>query len=108
MTDNEIGLLLAQRTIKERKVKGYTQKELEKRSGVKLGTIRIFEQEGKISLDNFIKIVRALGRVEIFLDFMEFDDEYKMLGHEKYTKIKKDQSRSMVRKKTSSDSGEEW
>lgn len=43
-----------------------TQVGLEQRSGVSLGTIKLFERTGKISLESLVKIAIALGRSEGF------------------------------------------
>ena len=43
-----------------------TQVGLEQRSGVSLGTIKLFERTGKISLESLVKIAIALGTSEGF------------------------------------------
>jgi transcriptional regulator with XRE-family HTH domain len=43
-----------------------TQKGLEMRSGVSLGTIKRFERTGNISLDSLLKLAVALGEGEEF------------------------------------------
>ncbi|MBT4921854.1 MAG: helix-turn-helix transcriptional regulator [Rickettsiales bacterium] len=45
----------------QRKALELTQAELSKRSGVKLATLRKFEQKGIISLASFLKLSMALG-----------------------------------------------
>ncbi len=44
--------------------KGLTQEGLSKRSGVSLPTLRKFEQQGKISLESFLKIAMVLECLE--------------------------------------------
>lgn len=42
----------------------WTQARLAKRSGVSLGTLRKFEQQGRISLESFLKLLAVLGILE--------------------------------------------
>ena len=49
-----------------RKNKRVTQKELSKKSGVTYGTIRQFEQKGKISLESLLKLADALDMLSDF------------------------------------------
>ncbi len=44
--------------------KGLTQQGLSDRSGVKLATLRQFEQKGKISIESFFKLAIALGCID--------------------------------------------
>jgi transcriptional regulator with XRE-family HTH domain len=44
-----------------------TQKELAERAGIPLGTIRYFEQTGRTSLQNFLRIATELHALELFL-----------------------------------------
>jgi transcriptional regulator with XRE-family HTH domain len=60
LTNNEIMLSIANKVVKERKVKDMSQKALAEHSNVPLGTLRNFEQNGAISLENLIQITRAL------------------------------------------------
>ena len=48
-----------------------TQEGLAKRSGVKLRTLRKFEQKGLISLESFLKLTMALGCLEDFVNAAE-------------------------------------
>ena len=43
---------------------GLTQQGLTHRSGVKLATLRKFEQKGLISLESFLKLLMVLGSLE--------------------------------------------
>ena len=45
-----------------------TQQGLAERSGVKLPTLRKFEQKGLISLESFLKLAAALGCLEGFVN----------------------------------------
>jgi transcriptional regulator with XRE-family HTH domain len=45
-----------------------TQQGLAERSGVKLRTLRKFEQQGLVSLESFLKLAMALGCLEGFVN----------------------------------------
>ncbi len=60
-TWSEIDCAIAENIKRLRKRKKITQKELAKRSGVSLGSIKRFEQSGEISLCSLTKIALALG-----------------------------------------------
>lgn len=50
---------------------GLTQEGLADRSGVKLRTLRKFEQKGLISLESFLKLAMALGCLEDIVNAAE-------------------------------------
>ena len=56
----EINNDIAQKIVRLRKRKKITQKQLAARSGVSLGSLKRFEQSGKISLQSLTKIAIAL------------------------------------------------
>lgn len=60
-TWNEINIGIAERIVQLRKRKKITQKEIARRSGVSLGSVKRFEQSGEISLQSLTKIAIALG-----------------------------------------------
>lgn len=60
-TMREIIDALAARAKTRRLALNLTQAGLELRSGVSLGTIKLFERTGKISLESLVKITIALG-----------------------------------------------
>ncbi len=60
-TWNEINNGIAERIVQLRKRKKITQKEIARRSGVSLGSVKRFEQSGEISLQSLTKISIALG-----------------------------------------------
>lgn len=62
---------LAEKTATLRKQKGYSQAELARRSGVSLGSIRRFEQSGKISLESLLLIAQLLDRLMDFDEVLE-------------------------------------
>ena len=65
-TSTETVAELAQRAKSMRLAQNLTQAGLEKRSGVSLGSIKLFERTGKISCESLIKIAIALGALEGF------------------------------------------
>ena len=60
-TMREIIDALAARAKTRRLALNLTQAGLEQRSGVSLGTIKLFERTGKISLESLVKIAISLG-----------------------------------------------
>ena len=70
----------------ERIALGLTQKEFANFIGVKYGTYRNFEQEGKLSFENFLYILDGLNKsIEYskFLDGFEFESAKERVSHEK-------------------------
>ncbi|MGN1188016.1 MAG: helix-turn-helix domain-containing protein [Lachnospiraceae bacterium] len=63
-TAPEINLDIAKRMVVIRKRRKISQKELAKKSGVSLGSLKRFEQTGEISLLSLTKISIALGLEE--------------------------------------------
>lgn len=59
-TWTEINNDIAQKIVRLRKRKKITQKQLAARSGVSLGSLKLFEQSGEISLQSLTKIAIAL------------------------------------------------
>lgn len=59
-TWTEINNDIAQKIVRLRKRKKITQKQLSARSGVSLGSLKLFEQSGEISLQSLTKIAIAL------------------------------------------------
>lgn len=52
---------IAKRAKDRRVAAGLTQEELAARSGIALGTLRLFERTGKISLERLLRIANVLG-----------------------------------------------
>jgi len=64
LTDEEIALILAHRSKKIRILNNQKQKEFAKSANLSaVSTYSNFEQTGKISLINFIKVLRNFGRL---------------------------------------------
>ena len=75
-TSTEINIDIAKRMVLLRKRKKMTQKELSAKAGVSLGSLKIFEQSGEISLLSFTKLAIALeveGELEALFCEVPFD-----------------------------------
>ena len=59
-TWEEINMEMASRMVQLRKRKKISQKVLAAKSGVSLGSLKRFEQQGEISLQSFTKLAIAL------------------------------------------------
>lgn len=73
----------------ERIALGLTQKEFANFVGLKYATYRYFEQEGKVSLENFLHILHALNKnieYKKFLDGFEYDSAKERAKSEQKTK----------------------
>jgi transcriptional regulator with XRE-family HTH domain len=62
----EICLELAQRHKTFRKKLKLSQAEMAERSGVSLGSLKRFENTGKVSLESLLKLTHLLGRLKDF------------------------------------------
>lgn len=62
-TPLEVSKALAERHRILRKQLKMSQEEMAERSGVSLGTLKRFENTGKISLESLLKLMRLLGRL---------------------------------------------
>ena len=65
-TPLEISKALATRHRTLRKQLKMSQEEMAERSGVSLGSLKRFENTGKISLESMLKLMRMLGRLNEF------------------------------------------
>ena len=63
-TTREVAQTLAKRLKHTRLLKKWKRSTLARRSGVSESTLRRFEQTHKISLDNFLKLLLTLGRLD--------------------------------------------
>ena len=64
LTISKAQKLLSQYVRAKRLSQGFTQEGLAKRAGVRLPTLRKFEQRGLISLESFLKIIVVLDGLE--------------------------------------------
>lgn len=65
-TPEHVRKILADRLKALRLARGWKQDTLAKRSGVSLGSLRRFEETGKVSLENLLDLAFALNRLEDF------------------------------------------
>ena len=78
-TPLEICVAIAKRHKKLRKKLKLTQAEMAERSGVSLGSLKRFENTGKISLESLLKLAHLIGRLEDFNTvFQPGDDLYEV------------------------------
>lgn len=61
---DEVRALLAGRVRRLRLLAGWKQSTLSDRAGVTLPTLRRFERSGKASLETFLRLCHALGRLD--------------------------------------------
>ena len=74
LTDEEISLVLAHRSKKLRIENNLKQSEFSKRASLSSPTTYSnFEQTGRVSLINFIKIVRTFGRIQELENLLKSD-----------------------------------
>ena len=65
-TPREVSKALAEKHRTLRKQLKMSQEEMAERSGVSLGSLKRFENTGKISLDSLLKLTHLLGRLNEF------------------------------------------
>ena len=65
-TPYEVSKEIAQRHRKLRKELKMSQEEMAERSGVSFGSLKRFENTGKISLESLMKLMHLLGRLDDF------------------------------------------
>ncbi len=65
-TPEQVSAALAARAKELRLAKGWKQVTLAERSGVSLASLRRFEESGRASLRNLLKLAFALGRLDDF------------------------------------------
>jgi transcriptional regulator with XRE-family HTH domain len=69
-TPLDISKALAQKHRALRKHLKMSQKEMADRSGLSLGSLKRFENTGKISLDSLLRLMHLLGRLNEFDNLM--------------------------------------
>lgn len=62
----EVSKVLSERIRALRKQLRMSQEEMAERSGVSLGSLKRFENSGKISLESLLKLMHLLGRLNEF------------------------------------------
>jgi len=66
VTPEEVSLAMARRCRRLRLLRRWKQSTLAERAGVSLGSLRRFEQTGRASLRNLLRIALVLGRLGDF------------------------------------------
>jgi len=69
-TDEEVSLILALRAKRLRTDEEKTQSDIATLGNFPASAYSLFERTGKVSLSSFIKIVRALGRIDGLTDLL--------------------------------------
>ncbi|MBT4638941.1 MAG: helix-turn-helix transcriptional regulator [Deltaproteobacteria bacterium] len=69
-TTGEIAQILAKRVKELRLLNKWKRSTMAERSGVSESSLRRFEQTAKISLENFLKLLSALGRLDEMGDLL--------------------------------------
>lgn len=75
LTTSKAQRLLSEQVKAKRLQQGLTQEGLANRAGVRLPTLRKFEQKGVISLESFLKLLTVLGCLEDVVRTLKADDE---------------------------------
>ncbi len=70
-TPEQVSAGLAARAKELRLARGWRQVTLAERSGVSLASLRRFEESGRVSLQNLLKLAFALGRLADFDALLE-------------------------------------
>jgi len=70
-TPEEIAARLARRVRAERLRRAWKQKTLAERSGVSLPTVRRYERTGRTSVENFLRLCHALGRLDELAELLK-------------------------------------
>ncbi len=73
-TPQEVEQRIAQSAKQLRLSQNMSRKSLAEHSGVSLGSIQRFEQHGKISLENLLKIAQALSALPQFHELMRLPE----------------------------------
>ena len=73
-TYNEVSKKLANRFRILRKKSKITQQEMAERSGVSLGSLKRFENPGKVSLESQLKLMHLLGRLGQINNILTIDE----------------------------------
>jgi transcriptional regulator with XRE-family HTH domain len=76
-TPSEVSLELAKRLKVIRKQLKLTQADLAERSGVSLGSLKRFENSGRISLESLLKLAHLLGKLKEFENLLQVDSNLK-------------------------------
>jgi len=76
ITPLKVSQALAEKHRTLRKQLKMSQEEMAERSGVSLGSLKRFENTGKISLDSLLKLMHLLGRLNEFDNVMRVKENF--------------------------------
>ena len=88
-TPTEVEKKIAKNTKQRRLSQNMSRQTLSQHSGVSLGSIQRFEQKGKISLENLLKIAQALSALPEFHKLMELPEPNSILEMQRREKLPK-------------------
>lgn len=71
-SEREVRSELGQRLRLQRLLKGVSQGDLATRSGVSVSTIKLIETKGQSTLENFVRVLIALGLIEEMQTLFQF------------------------------------
>ena len=74
-TPSEVSLELAKRLKEIRRQLKLSQADLADRSGVSLGSLKRFENSGRISLESLLKLAHLLGKLKEFENLLQVDSD---------------------------------
>ena len=75
-TPYEVSKKIAQRHRNLRKQLKMSQAEMAQRSGVSLGSLKRFENTGKISLESLLKLMHLLGHLDDFDNVLKAKEDH--------------------------------
>ena len=76
-TPSEVSLELAKRLKEIRRQLKLSQANLADRSGVSLGSLKRFENSGRISLESLLKLAHLLGKLKEFENLLQVESDLK-------------------------------
>jgi transcriptional regulator with XRE-family HTH domain len=71
-SEREVRSELGQRLRSQRLLKGVSQEDLAARSGISVSTIKLIETQGQSTLENFVRVLIALGLVTEMQTLFQF------------------------------------
>ena len=97
-TPESIRKKISQKAKRRRLDVNLSQQGLADRSGVNISTLRVFEREGKVSLENLLKLAFALGDLDAFENlFSKTPDDISNLSLDDLLAEKKQRQRGRIK-----------
>ena len=97
-TPESIRKEISQKVKRRRLDVNLSQQGLADRSGVNISTLRVFEREGKVSLENLLKLAFALGDLDAFENlFSKTPDDISNLSLDDLLAEKKQRQRGRIK-----------